>query len=85
MSKIDIIGEYVKDGCTLRNPQTTLLITERSQTSINKPKNFVLAVLPDGKRHYVSSLYPLTNGAYKMDYDGKTYVLTLTNEGGVIK
>lgn len=84
-TKILLSGEYVKTYSKLISPNTTLIITERKKTTLNKPKEFIIAILPSNKRIYISSLYYITDITYRLDYDFKRYILTYKEGGANIR
>jgi hypothetical protein len=88
-------GEYIFSNSTLLKEgehPTKLLLSARKDISPLKPKLFLLEVLPNGKRRYVSSLFQTPqwseNGpqTYSFDDRGKDYLLTLDrpHQKGVI-
>jgi hypothetical protein len=50
--------------------------------SKGKPAKFLLEIQPDGKRKYISSLYPLNQTAeqYRYETGGVWYVLDIENQ-----
>lgn len=87
MSKLN--GEYHFSNSTLLKeapPYTKLILSQRSEDTPTKPKYFILEVLPNGRRRYISSLFEAPkwseNGlkAYSLDFQGVDMVLTLDRE-----
>ena len=73
------LGTYSRTGSTLQG-KTTLLIAQRPPTKVtpNKPETYVLEVHANGKRQYLSSLYPTsTVGQYRMEKGGTWYLVDL--------
>ena len=76
------------DGCkALPMPlamATGLIVSKRHRPTSHKPETFLLAILPDGQRKYISSLYPTTQaGQFRFDYLGHTYGLAYTESSAV--
>lgn len=86
MSKIDIEGAYLKIGGQLKSENLSLLIVDRKNPTPNKPKNYLLAKLPNRKnKQYISSLYHTNStGVYSLDYLGVNYTLTIREQEAVI-
>ena len=84
MLKLHLSG----NGCnTLPTPlamATGLIVSKRNRPTSHKPETFLLAVLADGQRKYISSLYPTTQaGQFRFDYLGHTYGLAYTESSAV--
>ena len=61
-----------------------LIVSKRRRPTSHKPESFLLAVLPDGHRKYISSLYPTTQaGQFRFDYLGLTYGLAYMEASSV--
>ena len=59
----------------------TFLIANRNNPTSKKPPTYLLEILPDGQRKYISSLYPLdTPGCYRMEKNGVWYVLDVSTQ-----
>lgn len=55
---------------------SSLIVSKRKQVSRNKPENFLVAILPDNRREYISSLFPTSSpGQYRFDYQGQNFQL----------
>lgn len=77
--KYNYTGTYERTGNTLHGAHR-LLIAERPQERItpNKPQTYVLEVQANGRRQYLSSLYPTpTAGQFRMEKDGQWYLVDL--------
>lgn len=73
-----LTGQYIRQGSKLTGP-VTLLLVHRAATTKAKADTFVLRVLDDGRRSYVSSLWDSsTPGTYALEYRGIRYTVTLT-------
>lgn len=77
--KYNYTGTYQRTGNTLHGNHR-LLIAERPKDKItpNKPQTYVLEVQDNGRRQYLSSLYPTpTHGQFRMEKDGQWYLVDL--------
>lgn len=55
------------------------LICERKVLTANKATMYLLKINPNGKREYISSLYPTeSEGIFRIDYNGSKGVLNLS-------
>ncbi len=75
-------GEYTRHGgkLTSTTTPTTLLLVHRGTTTQAKAHTYVLRVLDDGRRQYVSSLWDgPAPGTYALEYKGIRYAVTLTD------
>ena len=73
-----LTGQYIRQGSKLTGP-VTLLLVHRAATTKAKASTFVLRVLDDGRRSYVSSLWDSSSpGTYAIEYRGIRYAVTLT-------
>ena len=80
-TKVIIEPVYTKTGSKLIGNKHLLLLSQRSKPTKSKPKDFLLAVLPNGQRQYISSLYSTTTpGIYRIDYLGLSYQFTIKSE-----
>lgn len=56
----------------------TFVIGTRNTTG-GKPPTYLLEILPNGQRKYISSLYPLgAVGCYRMEFNGTWYHLDVS-------
>ena len=79
-----LTGQYVRQGSKLTGP-VTLLLVHREATTKAKANTFVLRVLDDGRRSYVSSLWDGPSpGTYALEYRGIRYTVTLTDANAEI-
>jgi len=79
MSKIILCADYRKVGQKLISTNHTFLIRERKKITKNKPKNFLLKIDPKtNKGLYISSLYPVAENQYTLDFKGVRYSLEIT-------
>ena len=80
----NIIGSYQYENKSLSNTYgVKLLIANRSNTTTTKTPLFLLDKTTV-KGGYISSLYPLSVcDAYKFDYKGFTYKLTIKQSEGI--
>ena len=78
----NLIGEYQYTKKVLTNSLgIKLLIVNRGNTSKTKTPLFLLdKTKPEGS--YISSLYPLTDAAFKFDYKGTKYELKIDEVRG---
>lgn len=55
-------------------------ICPRKNTTPNKPETFLIAKTdkPKDRGQYISSLYPLSDSVYRLDYGGNEYHMTIT-------
>ena len=76
---IQFSGNYTRQGKEFFNSvtNTILIIAERKHTSPKKTPYFLLQKLPNNKRLYISSLYPVTDTEYHFDYHGVKYKIHL--------
>ena len=79
--------EYTRIGSKLLNKGNTLLIRQRKKTTPQKPKNFLLKLIPNSsKGSYISSLYPTgKEGVFSFDFNNELYQLELTNDWAKIQ
>lgn len=79
-----LTGQYVRQGSKLTGP-VTLLLVHRAATTKAKANTFVLRVLDDGRRSYVSSLWDSSSpGTYAIEYRGIRYTVTLTDDAATV-
>ena len=85
-SKIQIEGYFPMKGSQLIGDEFKILIVKRDKTTPSKPSKYLLAKLPDGSRHYISSLYTTTTsndaGLFEIEYLGTRYNFQ-TQGGGI--
>jgi len=77
--KYNYTGTYERTGNTLKG-EHRLLIAQRPPDKVtpNKPPTYLLEVQEDGKRRYLSSLYPTsTDGVFRMEKGGTWYLVDL--------
>lgn len=81
---INLIGNYQRVGKTLHNDSNKLLIADRKNTTQSKLNTFILRY--EGKhKHYISTLYPLSDLVYKFDFQGVKYEMELLEDSANIK
>jgi hypothetical protein len=51
------------------------IVSTRQGTRGNKSATFLIEVLPDGSRQYISSLWPISADSYALEFKGTRYVL----------
>ena len=79
-----LTGQYIRQGSKLTGP-VTLLLVHRAATTKAKADTFVLRVLDDGRRSYVSSLWDSSPpGTYALEYRGIRYAVTLTADTATV-
>lgn len=79
-----LTGHYTRQGSKLTGP-VTLLLVHRAATTKAKAETFVLRVLDDGRRSYVSSLWDTPSpGTYAIEYRGIRYAVTLTDDAAMV-
>lgn len=76
-------GSYTKRHSTLEKDGCKLLVSKRTNPTKDKSELYLLHIDDNGKRHYVSSLYPRGKNVYKLDYQGVTFFMTVENEHSV--
>jgi hypothetical protein len=88
----NLSGQYHFANTTLQkngSPDLKLVIASRKKPTPKKPKFYLLQALPTGRFTYVSSLYPIPEGAengsqgYSLDWQGQEYTLTIDREAGI--
>jgi len=83
----NLLGFYYRDNANLisKCKKITLLICKREKTTPKKPINFIIRIDSEGKRHYISSLYPTSKKyVFRFDYNGQTYAIVLAEKGASI-
>lgn len=78
ISNVNICTEYCVKGNKLIAKNVELIIGTREFKS-KKPQKFLLQVLPNKNRTYISSLFPIDNSKqfFKFDYKGCNYFLAI--------
>jgi len=61
-----------------------ILLRERKQASGNKPKYF-LSALMNGKHEYISSLFPIGENRYSLDYKGDYFELIMGDDSIILE
>jgi len=80
-------GKFQRVNRKLSNDKAHLLICTRppSQVTRSKTETYLLHVLPDGKRKYLSSLYTTkTPNVYHMEVKGVVYTVQMDTEQATI-
>ena len=72
---VKIQGSYQISNNQLLKEGITFLIKERKSVTPKKPKLYLSSIKPTFE--YVSSLYPITENTYQIDYKGVKYKLIL--------
>jgi hypothetical protein len=75
-------GTWVKEGSSYTSAahQFVLVMATRKHQTENKPSRYMVIKYPEDKPKYLSGLYPtLTQGVYRIDYQGKKYTLEFLN------
>jgi hypothetical protein len=72
---VKIQGSYQISNNQLLKEGVTFLIKERKVVTPKKPKLYLSSIKPTFE--YVSSLYPITENTYQIDYKGVKYKLIL--------
>lgn len=75
----NFVGNYTIKGSYLISKNLKLLISERKNVTLNKPKYF-LVDKSDPKGNYISSLYYLAENQYYFDYGGIRYELKYNSD-----
>ena len=79
MSKIILCANYRKIGQKLISTTHTFLISKRKKITKNKPRHFLMQLDPKtNKGLYISSLYPVSENQYTLDFKGVRYSLEIT-------
>jgi hypothetical protein len=68
-----LVGTYQREGSKLISENLNLLISKRKNTSPTKPPYFIVNKTSSPKGDYISSLYPLGNNEFKIDFQGTNY------------
>lgn len=75
----NFVGNYTIKGNYLISSNLKLLISERKETTLNKPKTFLIdKTVPKG--NYISSLYYSAENQYYFEYNGIRYELTYSSD-----
>jgi hypothetical protein len=72
---VKIQGSYQISNNQLLKEGVTFLIKERKVVTPKKPKLYLSSIKPTFE--YVSSMYPLSENTYQIDYKGAKYKLIL--------
>ena len=72
---VKIQGSYQISNNQLLKEGVTFLIKERKVVTPNKPKLYLSSIKPTFE--YVSSMYPIAENTYQIDYKGAKYKLIL--------
>lgn len=74
----DIIeGRYLRARNQLFKEGIKLLLATRKSTTPDKPKDFLLAIDNEKRRHYVSSLFPRGKDVYELEFRNSRYLIVL--------
>ena len=78
---ISIPGTYTRSGSKLiqEGKDCIFYILKRKKTTPLKPENYIIAKL-EGKDIYISSLYPIAENIYRIEYDFVIYILTMETD-----
>ena len=73
--------DYNKSGSIYSNDKgdSGLVISTRTNPKKGQAKKFMLIVNKEGKREYISSLYPVET-IYKAEYKGKEYLVKVKSK-----
>lgn len=75
----NFVGNYQIKGNYLISRNLKLLISERKNPTLNKPKTFIIdKSVPKG--NYISSLYYVAENQYYFDYNGIRYELNYSSD-----
>ena len=69
-----------KQGNTLKTQVAEYVICSRKRATPKKPQYFLLNTTDPEQKKYVSNLYPSAPDQYKLDYQGRYYILTLREQ-----
>lgn len=72
---VKIQGSYQISNNQLLKEGVTFLIKERKSVTPKKPKLYLSSIKPTFE--YVSSMYPISENTYQIDYKGVKYKLIL--------
>lgn len=72
---VKIQGSYQISNNQLLKEGVTFLIKERKSVTPKKPKLYLSSIKPTFE--YVSSMYPISENTYQIDYKGAKYKLIL--------
>ena len=78
-------GSFPVDSRSIFTRSGTLLVTDRPSNKLTRSKSeqYLLLIPPDGKRKYISSLWPRSSG-YEFEYNRIRYFLTIGKEVATI-
>lgn len=72
-------------GSKLVGEKITFILAERQKPTPNKPRLYLLQVLPSGKRSYFSSCYPATvENTFRVEHGGIRYWLALNGPSATL-
>lgn len=80
-TKANLSGNYTRQGTTLKGSEKpiALVIGTRKQATINKPKHYLLQKHSKSKFTYVSSMFPIDERTFSIDYQGVNYIVSLSD------
>lgn len=85
MSKLHLSADSSKSLPKVLSSASELIVLRRKQPTARKPVNYLLAVMPDKSKIYVSSLFPTTEfGLFMFDYQGQGFKFLYSNHQEVI-
>lgn len=86
MTNITLEGVYNRVNSKFHKEGITLMVADRKNPTPKKPLNFLVAILPDGRRRFISSMYQtVTQNRYNIDWNGVQYTFTSNASNGVIE
>jgi hypothetical protein len=65
---------------SIENTKEFIVLSNRSKTDGRKPQTFIVKIDKEGKRTYISSLFPNNDGTYNFDFLGIKYCATISAE-----
>ena len=86
-SKIIVNGKHQRKGFNFFSKTHKFLICERAKTTPTKTKLFLIAKSVNKrleKDTYISSLYPIAQNVFKIDYNGCKYTVVLSADWATI-
>jgi len=80
-TKANLSGKYTRQGTTLKGLEKpiTLIIGTRKQATIKKPKHYLLQKHSKSNYRYVSSMFPIDESTFSIDYKGVNYIASFSD------
>lgn len=84
-NQVKLEGKYLINGSNLSssNDRIKLVIGTRKNPSINKPKKYLLWKHSPSKFTYLSSMYPVDETTFSIDYEGVNYQVSFSGSEAI--